>query len=161
MDRCRVRGFRHEWFHRGVPFQRGTNSSCGNYNGGNYTPTRQNTTVQWISSSINSTANQSRTTFRMNTSDFNIKNGTQRMIVAFGNWNDATDFPLKHAPDTRTPLIVDIFAGTMYHDTCTSTNYHVRNTVRYVRPEYYPERDHHRSCDLRANDHRAGDKRGR
>jgi hypothetical protein len=95
----------------------GTNSSCGNYNGNDHSPTRQNTTVQWISSSINSTANLFRTTFRMNTSDFGIKNGTQRMIVAFGNWNDAIDFPLKHAPDTRTPLIVDIFAGIIYNAT--------------------------------------------
>jgi hypothetical protein len=91
-----------------------TNSSCGNFNGNDHNPTRQNTTtVQLISSSINSTTNQFRTTFSMNTSDFGIKNGTQRMIVAFGNWNDAIDFPLKHAPDTRTPLLVDIFAGTM------------------------------------------------
>jgi hypothetical protein len=95
----------------------GTNSSCGNYNGNDHSPTRQNTTVQWISSSINSTTNRFRTTFRMNTSDFGIKNGTQRMIVAFGNWNDAIDFPLKHAPDTRTPLTVDIFAGIIYNAT--------------------------------------------
>jgi hypothetical protein len=95
----------------------GTNSSCGNFNGNDHSPTRQNTTVQWISSSINATANQFRTTFRMNTSDFGIKNGTQRMIVAFGNWNNAIDFPLKHAPDTRTPLTVDIFAGIIYNAT--------------------------------------------
>jgi hypothetical protein len=112
MGRRRVRGFRHEWFHRGVPCQwhkqqlrqlqrQRSQPDATEYNGA------------VIASSINSTTNQFRTTFRMNTSDFNIKNGTQRMIVAFGNWNDTSDFPLKHAPDTRTPLIVDIFAGTM------------------------------------------------
>jgi hypothetical protein len=95
----------------------GTNSSCGNYNGNDHNPTRKNTTVQWISSWINSTTNRFQTTFRMNTSDFGIKNGTQRMIVAFGNWNDAIDFPLKHAPDTRTPLTVDIFAGIIFDAT--------------------------------------------
>jgi hypothetical protein len=106
----------------------GTNSSCGNYNGNDHNPTRQNmTTVQW-NSSINSTT--FRTTFRMNTSDFNIKNGPQRMIVAFGNWNDTSDFPLKHAPDTRTPLTVDIFAGTLTTIAPAPTTTLVLNTTR-------------------------------
>jgi ferredoxin-NADP reductase len=87
-----------------------TQGSCGNFNGGMFSPTRQATMLQYVSGSMNASS-WFQATFRMNTSNFNIVTGPQRMIVAFGTWNTTRNFPQKHAGDSRTPLTVNILAG--------------------------------------------------